>query len=137
MLIEIPQVLAKEQVEEFVGELYSAQWADGRGSAGYLSSAVKSNAQLADGDPTSARLGKAVVIPFVPRRLPQGGYSLDILPPLAEIPSGDAARDTLQYHEVLEEYIRLCPEQYYWIHRNFKNRPAPLPDAYADLDASK
>jgi KDO2-lipid IV(A) lauroyltransferase len=86
---------------------------------------------------TLARLGKAVVIPFFPRRLPQGGYSLDILPPLAEIPSGDAARDTLQYHEVLEEYIRLCPEQYYWIHRKFKNRPAPLPDAYADLDASK
>lgn len=61
MLIEIPQVLSKEQVEEFVDELSSAEWADGRGSAGYLSSAVKSNAQLADGDPTSARLGKAVL----------------------------------------------------------------------------
>ena len=49
MLIEIPQVLAKEQIEEFVDELSAAQWADGRGSAGYLSAAVKSNAQLALG----------------------------------------------------------------------------------------
>ncbi|NNC63802.1 MAG: PKHD-type hydroxylase, partial [Gammaproteobacteria bacterium] len=61
MLIEIPQVLAKEQIEEFVDELSAAEWADGRGSAGYLSSAVKSNAQLADDDPIAARLGKTVL----------------------------------------------------------------------------
>jgi len=61
MLIEIPQVLAKEQIDEFLGELSAAEWADGRGSAGYLSAAVKSNGQLADGDPTAAKLGKAVL----------------------------------------------------------------------------
>jgi KDO2-lipid IV(A) lauroyltransferase len=86
---------------------------------------------------TLAKLGKAVVIPFFPRRLPQGGYRLDILPPLSDIPSRDAAADTLQYHKVLEDYIRLCPEQYYWVHRKFKNRPPPLPDVYFDLDAWK
>jgi KDO2-lipid IV(A) lauroyltransferase len=31
----------------------------------------------------------------------------------------------------LEDYIRLCPEQYWWIHQRFKGRPAPLPDLYA------
>jgi KDO2-lipid IV(A) lauroyltransferase len=86
---------------------------------------------------TLAKLGKAVVIPFFPRRLPQGGYSLDILPPLPDIPSGDPSLDVLQYHKVLEDYIRLCPEQYFWVHKKFKNRPAPLPDVYADLDALK
>ena len=32
---------------------------------------------------------------------------------------------------MLEDYIRLCPEQYWWIHQRFKGRPAPLPDLYA------
>ena len=61
MLIQIPQVIARDRIEEFVGELSTAQWADGRGSAGYLSAAVKSNAQLADNDPTAVKLGKAVL----------------------------------------------------------------------------
>ena len=43
------------------------------------------------------------------------------------------------YHDLklLEEQIRRCPEQYYWVHRKFKRRPEPLADAYADLDALK
>lgn len=61
MLIEIPQVLATDQIERFVSELSAARWADGRGSAGYLSAAVKSNAQLADDDPMAAKLGKTVL----------------------------------------------------------------------------
>jgi KDO2-lipid IV(A) lauroyltransferase len=32
---------------------------------------------------------------------------------------------------LLEAYIRLCPEQYWWIHQRFKGRPPPLPDFYA------
>jgi KDO2-lipid IV(A) lauroyltransferase len=84
-----------------------------------------------------ARLGNACVIPFFPHRLPEGGYQLDILPPLEGIPSGDPAADSLRYHKVLEDYIRLCPEQYYWVHRKFKNLPPPMADYYADLDALK
>jgi KDO2-lipid IV(A) lauroyltransferase len=84
-----------------------------------------------------ARLGKAVAVPFFPRRLPNGTYSLKILPALENFPSDDPEADTLQYNAVLEKAIRDCPEQYYWVHRKFKFRPAPLPDLYADLDASK
>ena len=40
-------------------------------------------------------------------------------------------------HEILEEQIRLCPEQYFWVHRKFKNLPDEHPDYYADLAASK
>lgn len=82
---------------------------------------------------TIARLGKSVVIPFFPRRLPEGGYVLSILPPIEGVPSDDPAEDTKKYVEILERQIRLAPEQYYWVHRKFKNRPDPLPDVYADL----
>jgi len=61
MLTEIPQVLGKEQVDAFLADLSDAEWADGRGSAGYLSAAVKSNEQLPDSDRMAAKLGKAVL----------------------------------------------------------------------------
>ena len=31
----------------------------------------------------------------------------------------------------MEEHIRTCPEQYFWVHQRFKGRPPPLPDFYA------
>lgn len=86
---------------------------------------------------TLARLGNAVAVPFFPRRLPEGGYRLTILPALEDFPGDDPAADTRQYLKVLEQYVRECPEQYYWVHRKFKFRPPPLPDLYAHLDASK
>ena len=86
---------------------------------------------------TLAKLGKAKAVPFFPRRLPNGRYELTLLPPIEDLPSGDPAGDTQKYTEVLEAQIRRCPEQYYWVHRKFKNRPPPLPDAYADLDLLK
>ncbi len=82
---------------------------------------------------TIARLGNAVAVPFFPRRLPEGGYVLSILPPIEGLPSDDPVADTQKYLAVLEQQIRLAPEQYYWVHRRFKNRPDPLPDVYADL----
>jgi KDO2-lipid IV(A) lauroyltransferase len=84
---------------------------------------------------TLARLGKAVVVPFFPRRLPEGGYLLTLLPPIEGVPGADPIEGTRKYLEVLEQQIRLCPEQYYWVHRKFKNRPEPLPDVYRDLEA--
>lgn len=84
-----------------------------------------------------ARLGKAVALPYFPRRLPQGGYVVSIHPPLQNFPSDDPVADTKQYVAVLEEAIRKCPDQYYWVHRKYKNLPEPMPDYYADLDAWK
>jgi KDO2-lipid IV(A) lauroyltransferase len=84
---------------------------------------------------TIARLGRAVAVPFFPRRLPEGGYVLTILPPIEGVPSDDPVEDTKKYVAILEEQIRKCPEQYYWVHRKFKNRPDSLPDVYAGLEA--
>lgn len=86
---------------------------------------------------TLARLGKASVVPFFPERRPDGTYLLRLLPPLTDFPSGDVVKDTQQYVRVLEEQVRRCPEQYFWIHRKFKGLPESYPDYYADLEASK
>ncbi len=86
---------------------------------------------------TLARLGRAKAVPFFPRRLPEGGYELTILPPLDGVPGDDPVEDTKKYIAALESQIRRCPEQYYWVHRRFKNRPPEYPDAYADLDSLK
>ena len=86
---------------------------------------------------TLAKLGKAKAVPFFPRRLKEGGYELTLLPPIDGLPSGDAIADTQKYTAILEKQIRRCPEQYYWVHRKFKNRPDSLPDVYADLDSLK
>ena len=86
---------------------------------------------------TLAKLGRAKALPFLPRRLPEGGYEVQILPPIDGLPSDDPVEDTRKYIAIIEAHIRRCPEQYFWVHRKFKNRPDPLPDVYADLDALK
>ncbi len=86
---------------------------------------------------TLARLGNAAVVPFFPRRLPDATYELTLMPALQDFPSDDAVADTRRYVDLLEQHVRTCPEQYFWVHRKFKDLPAGYPDYYADLDASK
>jgi KDO2-lipid IV(A) lauroyltransferase len=77
------------------------------------------------------RLGNALVVPVLPQRFPATGrYSLDILPALTDFPGATPEGDALRVNALLEAHIRKAPEQYYWIHRRFKGRPAPLPDPY-------
>lgn len=79
-----------------------------------------------------ARLGRAAVIPCATRRLPHGeGYEVVLLPEVEDLPLDDAAACAQRVNEILESLIRRAPEQYYWIHRRFKGRPAPHPDPYA------
>jgi len=83
MLIPIPDVLTETEAAAMRAELERADWADGRNSAGYLSSGVKHNEQLADSDPTARRLGEIIqnaldkVALFTAAALPQ-----KVLPPL-------------------------------------------------------
>lgn len=86
---------------------------------------------------TLARLGDAAVLPYFPRRLADGRYELTIYPPFDEFPSDDLAEDTRRYVKALEAHARECPEQYFWIHKKFKNLPESYPDYYEDLDALK
>jgi KDO2-lipid IV(A) lauroyltransferase len=77
-----------------------------------------------------ARLSGATIVPLFFRRLPgDSGYLLRFHPPLPGLPSRDAIADTTRLTAVLESFIRECPEQYFWTHRKFKDRPGS-PDAY-------
>jgi KDO2-lipid IV(A) lauroyltransferase len=85
-----------------------------------------------------ARISDAAVLPFFCRRLPDdSGYVMTFGAPLDGVPSSDRNEDTRRLNRALEDQIRLCPEQYWWIHKRFKSRPAPLPNLYAaDRQAS-
>jgi KDO2-lipid IV(A) lauroyltransferase len=86
---------------------------------------------------TLARLGKAAVVPFFPRRLEDSTYELTLYPAFDDFPSDDPIADTKRYVELLEQHVQTCPEQYFWVHRKFKDLPDGYPDYYSDLDASK
>ncbi|HEY0209029.1 Kdo(2)-lipid IV(A) acyltransferase [Acerihabitans sp.] len=70
------------------------------------------------------KLAKPAVIPFVPRRLPNGrGYELLILPDEDALPVDSDLATATHMNKVLEQAILLAPEQYMWLHRRFKTRP--------------
>jgi len=50
-------------------------------------------------------------------------YNIHILPALKDFPTGDDYEDTQTMNKSLEEIIRLCPSQYFWIMKLFKTRP--------------
>jgi KDO2-lipid IV(A) lauroyltransferase len=78
-----------------------------------------------------ASISGATVLPYFHRRLPNGDYRVDIGAPLEGFPSASPARDAERLFGQLEAYIRLAPEQYLWLYKKFKGRPAPLADVYA------
>jgi PKHD-type hydroxylase len=61
MLLQIPKLLTAEQATQFSQILMQADWADGRGTAGYLSTRVKNNAQLPEMHPLAIQLGQKVL----------------------------------------------------------------------------
>jgi Kdo2-lipid IVA lauroyltransferase/acyltransferase len=78
-----------------------------------------------------ARASGAAVLPFFCRRLDDDDtYVMSIRAPLPDLPSEDEERDARRLTELLEDFVRTCPEQYWWIHRRFKGRPPPHPDIY-------
>ena len=61
MLITIPDVLTAQQVADFQQHLQQANWEDGRNTAGYVASQVKTNLQLPVDDPVAKQLGEFIV----------------------------------------------------------------------------
>jgi PKHD-type hydroxylase len=83
MLVRIPAVLSATELQEFRRELETVAWADGRGSAGYLSQEVKRNQQLPDNHPLALRLGERVLRALSANALfTAAALPLKILPPL-------------------------------------------------------
>jgi PKHD-type hydroxylase len=61
MLVEVPNVLTREQVTRFREELDKTAWVDGKVTAGYQSAQVKNNMQLPEGHPLAKELGRLIV----------------------------------------------------------------------------
>ena len=79
-----------------------------------------------------ARMTGAPVVPLSYRRLDgEARYEVRFHAPLEDFPTDDEKADTCRLVPLLEDFIRVCPEQYLWHQRRFKGRPAPLPDLYA------
>ncbi len=74
--------------------------------------------------PRIAQMTGAKVVPAITRMLPGGqGYVLTFYPAWENYPSGDDIADTRRMNEFIEQRILEMPEQYFWLHKRFKNRP--------------
>ncbi|MBI5448488.1 MAG: lipid A biosynthesis lauroyl acyltransferase [Gammaproteobacteria bacterium] len=72
-----------------------------------------------------ARMGHAKVIPcYFYRRADSTGYDLYLHPPLEDFPSASPVADATRINKLLEQAIRVHPEQYIWSYKRFKTRPA-------------
>lgn len=76
-----------------------------------------------------ARLGHAKVVPVV-TRMTREGYEVQVLPAWKGFPSDDALADTALMNQRLQTYIDTMPDQYFWVHKRFKDRPAGVPAVY-------
>ena len=89
MLLQIPDILTAEQVAHARRLLDSAEWVDGRVTAGHQSALVKDNAQLPETHPVSRELGDMILaalqrnLLFISAALP-----LRVFPPLFNRYSG-------------------------------------------------
>lgn len=61
MLIQIPNVLSKDQVRQCREVLAAADWVDGRATAGYQGAKVKKNRQLPEDSNVAQQLGDVVL----------------------------------------------------------------------------
>ncbi|HEY4665417.1 MAG TPA: Fe2+-dependent dioxygenase [Comamonas sp.] len=61
MMLHIPALLSPEEVRECRQALESAQWQDGRATAGHLAAKVKANLQLPIDSPLAAKVGQLIL----------------------------------------------------------------------------
>ena len=78
-----------------------------------------------------AALTQAKVVPAIPTRQPNGHVILRLYPAWENFPSEDVQADVQRMNDFIEERVREQPEQYFWLHKRFKTRPAGSPDFYA------
>jgi KDO2-lipid IV(A) lauroyltransferase len=76
-----------------------------------------------------AKLGRAKVVPVITRMTPTG-YAVEVMPTWQGFPSDDLVADTALMNQRLQSYIDTMPDQYFWVHKRFKDRPAGVLGVY-------
>ena len=71
-----------------------------------------------------ARTSGAAVVPCVTRLLPGGGYVARFWPAWSDFPGASDEADVRRMVAFIEERVLEMPEQYWWLHKRFKTRPA-------------
>ncbi len=80
------------------------------------------------------RTSKPALIPFTPKRLPEGkGYELIISPAVADFPVDNEENTAKAMNKVVEQEILRAPGQYMWLHRRFKTRPEGDASLYNEI----
>jgi len=83
MLLHIPHVLSVEQVQDARRWLDTAEWIDGRVTAGHQSARAKNNMQLPEGTPLAGKLGEMVIAALQQSALfTTAALPLRVFPPL-------------------------------------------------------
>ena len=78
-----------------------------------------------------ARALEMKVQPVLTEILPGGqGWRVRFMPPWDDFPTDDPLADTARMNRWIEEQVRRQPEQYLWVHKRFKTRPAGEPGLY-------
>lgn len=79
-----------------------------------------------------AKTWDAAVVPIVSRlNAATGQYDIQVLPPLVDFPGEQSAKEaTARLNKLIEDWVRVDPPQYYWVHRRFKTRPEGEPRIY-------
>lgn len=74
-----------------------------------------------------ARTWDAAVVPIISRLNEETGqYDIEVLPPLDDFPGEQNNEEaTARLNQLIEQWIRTDPAQYYWVHRRYKTRPKP------------
>jgi len=76
-------------------------------------------------------MAKAAVIPFTPHRLANGkGYQVIIQPEVENFPIGNKIETAAFMNKLVEKQITGAIDQYMWLHKRFKTRPAGQPSMY-------
>lgn len=89
MLLTIPDLFSREQVEQIRRQLDFAEWVDGRVTAGHQSSLAKDNMQIPEGHPVAKEVGEQILrtlgqnLLFIAAALP-----VKVFPPLFNRYSG-------------------------------------------------
>ena len=76
-----------------------------------------------------ARLSKAAVVPVI-SRITLTGYDVEVLEAWENFPTDDIQADTAHMNQRLQGYINAMPDQYYWVHKRFKDQPIGMTPPY-------